>query len=208
MSWLLVGISGITNGGKSSLSKSLHEYLSDRSNAKCLCNGVRIGCVKVMHQNEYFYPENYANHEWNDRIKHVNFERIEAINMTKMELNLHAAMGKCFTLHSKLKSKSTSVINIMLIDGFTILNDSAINRMCQVKFHLHMPYEKCYERRVQRTYKTPDVIGYFELCIWPMYEENFSEIKNNNDDELILLNGEAAKEKLFLYALDCVKNAI
>lgn len=203
MSWLLIGVSGITNGGKSTLTNALYDYLSDGSNAHCLWDGVRIGCVKVLHQDEYFYPEDYAQHEWNYRIKHVNFERIDAVNMTRMHSDLHAAMGKRFTLHSKSKAKSTSVVNVMLIDGFTIFNDSAINRMCQVKFHLHMPYEKCYERRMNRS---PDVPGYFELCVWPMYEQNFSEIKNK--EELILLNGEAAREKIFSYALECVKNAL
>lgn len=203
MSWLLIGISGITNGGKSTLTQALYEYLSDRSHSNGWRDGVRIGRVQVMHQDEYVYPEDYANHEWNERLKHVNFERIEAVNMTKMHSDLHAAMGKCFTLHTKLKSKATSVINIMLIDGFTIFNDTAINRMCQVKFHLHMPYEKCYERRVQRT---NDVAGYFELCVWPMYEQNFDGIKNK--EELVVLNGEASKEKIFLYALDCLRNAI
>lgn len=37
-------------------------------------------------------------------------------------------------------------------------------------------------------------------------EQNFNGIKNK--EELTVLNGEAAKEKIFLYALDCLKNAI
>lgn len=206
MSWLLIGISGITNGGKSTLANALYDYLSDRSNVNCLWEGVRIGCVKVLHQDDYFYPANYANHEWNERVHHVNFERIDAVNMAKMHSDLRAAIGKRFKLHTKSESTSPNVINIMLIDGLTIFNDSTINRMCQVKFYLHIPYEKCYERRLQRTYSTPDMPGYFEVCVWPMHEQNFSKIQNK--EELILLNGDAAKEKLFIYALNCLKNAV
>lgn len=204
MSWLIIGISGVTCGGKTTLTQSLYRYLSDPSNGNCLSETVTIGQVKLINQDEYFYPENHPNHEWIDYINHVNYDIIGSLNMTQMCNDLNAALGKRFVLYTK--SKSTSVVNIMLIDGFLIFNHSVINRLCQFKFHIHLPYEKCYERRLTRIYEPADVLGYFELCVWPMYEQNFSEIKGKED--IVLLNGETSREKLFEYVFNCIKEAI
>lgn len=204
MSWLIVGISGITCGGKTTLSTSLYEYFSDPENKNCLSDTVSIGAVKIMNQDAYFYPEDHPNHEWIDFINHVNFDVIGALDMNQMCTDLNTELGKRFQLYNK--SKVTSTVNIMLIDGFTIFNHSVMNRICQLKFHIHLPYEKCYERRVKRTYDPPDVLGYFELCVWPMYEQNFNEIKNK--DDIMLLNGETTQEKLFSHVFNRIKDAI
>lgn len=204
MSWLVVGISGITCGGKTTLSKSLYDYLSDADNKNCLSNNVSIGAVKMINQDAYFYPEHHPNHIWIDLINHVNFDVIGALDMNQMCTDLNTELGKRFTLYSK--SKPTNIVNIMLIDGFTIFNHSVLNRICQLKFHIHLPYEKCYERRMLRTYEPPDVLGYFELCVWPMYEQNFNEIKNK--DDIMLLNGDTTQEKLFSYVFNCMRDVI
>lgn len=204
MPWLIVGISGVTCGGKTTLSKTLYEYLSDPTNKNCLSDSVSIGSVKIMNQDTYFYPEEHPNHEWIEFINHVNFDVIGALDMNQMCTDLNTELGKRFTLYSK--TKATNIVNIMLIDGFTIFNHSVLNRICQLKFHIHLPYEKCYERRKLRTYEPPDVLGYFELCVWPMYERNFNEIKNKED--VMLLNGETTQEKLFSYVFNCIRDAI
>lgn len=49
-------------------------------------------------------------------------------------------------------------------------------------------------------------MGYFELCVWPMYEQNFAEIKNK--DDIMILNGEISKESLFQHVFECIKNSI
>lgn len=204
MSWLIVGISGITCGGKTTLSKSLYDYLSDPDNKNCLSDSVSIGAVKIMNQDMYFYPDDHPNHQIIDLINHVNYDVIGALDMNQMCTDLNMELGKRFTLYSK--SKSTSIVNIMIIDGFTIFNHSVLNRICQLKFHIHLPYEKCYERRILRTYEPPDVLGYFELCVWPMYEQNFNEIKIKED--IMLLNGDTTQDKLFSYVFSCIRDAI
>lgn len=203
MSWLIVGISGVTCGGKTTLSQSVYEYLSNPSNFSTNSN-MKIGMVKIINQDDYFLPEEHPNHKWIQRINHINFDIISALDMTQMCNDINVILGKRFLFHSK--RKPTTVVNILLIDGFLIFNHSVINRLCQLKLHIHLPYEKCYERRKTRIYEPPDVTGYFELCVWPMYEKNFSEIKGKED--IILLNGDASKESLFSYVLDCIRQAI
>lgn len=204
MSWLIVGISGVTCGGKTTLSQSLYEYLSDPSNAATFKENVIIGQVRLVNQDDYFLPEDYSGHEWIDSISHINFDVLGALDMTKMCTDLNAILGKRFHFYSKRPSGTVpQVVNILLIDGFLIFNHSVTNRICQLKFHLHLPYEKCYQRRTARVYDPPDVTGYFEVCVWPMYEQHFNELKSKED--IILLNGDATKEKCFAYALNRVR---
>lgn len=201
-SWLIVGISGITCGGKTTLSNALHEYLKDPAHVHCLSETVEIGVVKILHQDDYYYPDDHPNHEWNEHLNHINYEVIDGLDMARMCDDLHDALGKRFVLYSK--SKPTSLLNIMIIEGFVILNHSVINRICQLKFHVHLPYEKCFERRLRRTYEPPDCVGYFEVCVWPMYEQNFEEIQNKED--VVLLNGAASQEKLFAFVFNSMRN--
>lgn len=204
MSWLIIGISGVTCGGKTTLSRSIYHYLSDPNNAHCLSDEVTIGTVKIMNQDDYFYPDDYPQHEWIEQLTHVNYDVIGALNMTKMCNDLNTELGKRFVFYSK--NKGVTTVNIMIIDGFLIFNHGVVNRLCQLKFHIHLPYEKCYERRMQRLYDPPDCLGYFEICVWPMYEQHFDEIRKK--DDIMLLNGETSKDKIFQHVFACIKNAI
>lgn len=201
-SWLIVGISGITCGGKSTLSRKLHEHFT--SDANCLSDTVKIGTVKVINQDDYFHPDDYPQHEYIEQLKHVNYDVIGALNMTKMCNDVHAELGKRFLFYSKAKPVDT--VNILIIDGFLLFNHGILNRLCQLKYHIHLPYEKCYERRIKRTYDPPDCLGYFELCVWPMYEQHFSEIRSKED--LILLNGEMNKDKIFTFVFESIKKSM
>lgn len=202
--WLIIGISGITCGGKTTLSQTLFEYLNDKKNQNCLSDTIKIGDVKLLNQDDYFYPDDYQHHEWIEQLNHVNYDVIDALNMTEMCNDLHKELGKRFIFYTK--NKQFHQINIMIIDGFLIFNHSVLNRLCQLKFHIHLPYEKCYERRMKRVYDPPDCLGYFELCVWPMYEQHFEQIRAK--DDIILLNGDTSKEKLFQHVFDCLHKII
>lgn len=202
--WLIIGVSGITCGGKTTLSQTLYEYLNDSMNQHCLSDTVKIGIVKILNQDDYFFPDDHPHHEWMEQLKHVNYDVMDAVNITDMCNDLHTELGRHFVLYSK--NKQITTVNIMIIDGFLIFNHSVLNRLCQLKFHIHLPYEKCYERRMKRTYEPPDCLGYFELCVWPMYEQNFEKIQAKND--IILLNGDTSKEKIFQHVFDCIQRAI
>lgn len=201
MSWLIVGISGVTCGGKTTLSQSLYEFLSNPANSHTFKENIIIGEVRLVNQDDYFLPDDHPAHEWIDSISHINFDVISALDMPRMCSDMNVILGKRFHLYQR--RPNVQVVNILLVEGFLIFNHSVTNRLCQLKFHIHLPYEKCYQRRIKRAYDPPDVTGYFEICVWPMYEAHFNELKEK--DDIILLNGISSKEKCFAYALNCVR---
>lgn len=97
----------------------------------------------------------------------------------------------------KKVAKPNIMLNILLIEGFLIFNHIILLDLFNVKFHLHVPYEICYDRRMNRNYEPPDVPYYFEMAVWPFYERHLREFKNR--EEIIFLNGAISPEKCFEY---------
>lgn len=216
--WLIIGISGVTCGGKSSLAKALQTYLSNPENANSLSDNVRVQSVHMLQQDEYFYPESSDNHTWLDHLNHINWEILSALNMPKMCMDIRQILGASCELYVRpepvlptLLSSEPSTphrieINVLIIEGFTIFNHPTIMAMCHLKFHLHLPYEKCFARRSARVYVPADVIGYFESCVWPMYMMHFNQYRDRND--VIVLNAEISTEKCFHFLMRCMRDEL
>lgn len=217
--WLIIGIAGVTCGGKTTLAKSLHQLL--KSNERALGDHVLVRSAHMVNQDTYFHAESSEHHTWLERLNHINWEILSALNMPKMCSDIRQLLGPDCTLYSRtvapvvsLLSSATSnsvvipcvPVNVLIIEGFTIFNSANILAMCHLKFHLHLPYEKCFARRSNRVYDPADVVGYFESCVWPMYEQHFNEYRERHD--LIILNGEAKSEQCFAFVLRCIRDSI
>lgn len=209
--WLIIGISGVTCGGKSSLAKALQAYLSNPENANSVSDNVHVQSVHMLQQDEYFYPESSDNHTWLDHLNHINWEILSALNMPKMCADIRQTLGANCELYARPDpieplTPHRRHINILIIEGFTILNHPTIMAMCHLKFHLHLPYEKCFQRRSARVYVPADVIGYFESCVWPMYMVHFNQYRDRND--VIVLNAEISTEKCFQFLMRCMRDEL
>lgn len=203
MSWLVIGISGVTCGGKTTLAHKLFEFLSDPTNAQTLDRHTKIQTVKMINQDQYFLPEDDPRHTFIEQINHNNWEILKALDIPRMCDDLRAIIGDLGFLYSNRRPSSQqplSHINILIIEGFLIFNVPMVVQICQLKFHLHVPYEKCFARRQERVYDPPDKVGYFETCVWPMYVKNFNEFRELED--LQVMNGELPTEKVFSYVFD------
>ena len=216
--WLVVGLCGVTCGGKTTLAKSLYQHLIDPMNVNCLHKNIHINCVKVVNQDAYFYPEDSPHHTHLERLNHINWEISTALNMNQMCENIQEILGENNELYTKNDDEddddaildesivSKTHLNILIIEGITLFNNTYLLELCQLKFHLHLPYEKCFERRSRRTYDPPDITGYFESCVWPMYLKHFNEYKDLND--LIIVNADLPIDKCFNFILNCIKNCL
>lgn len=172
----------------------------------------------MINQDEYFLPVDHPNHTWIEKLNHINWEILTALDVDKMCDDIRAIVG-CDTYYERnsllMMETTTSMLddvsvtdpietNILIVEGFILFNHTVSSDLCDIKFHLHLPYEKCWERRQKRVYVPADVVGYFEACVWPYYEKYFKETRENQ--EVIKLNGELAREKILNFVLKYVQS--
>ncbi|KAM7355139.1 nicotinamide riboside kinase 1 [Cochliomyia hominivorax] len=288
--WLVIGISGVTCGGKTTLANKLRDYFMNQRNVQLWNTSYTISDVQLISQDDYFLPVDDLRHKWVEPLNAINFELITSLDMKQMISDITWTMkgrylagdlmdnidfsndmppysgsfehftgtqnqhygnqyvgGHHQTNLNSLQHLSTkgphnkhhiqqqhyhhhhqhhtnisnqnhqhtahimrvnsqmvaqlrdNKINILIIEGFMIFNQPELLTLCNIKFHFHLPYEKCFERRRKRTYDPPDVTGYFEMCVWPHYEKNFMDYRDRKD--ITFLNGEISKEKIFKFVV-------
>lgn len=251
--WLVIGVSGVTCGGKTTLAQSLYEHYKKQSGLE-LKAGVELNRVELVNQDKYFRQEDDPNHQNVERLNHLNWEIIESINMDKMISDVMEILGPKFLLYKTRSStltsnhenlfthhyighpyqqksrlfrghdnddlmlhddehcnfkkivKHNSLLNILIIEGFLIFNHPVTFDLCNVKYHLHVPYEVCYERRKNRAYDPPDVPCYFEMVVWPSYEKHLRDFKDRED--VLFLNGDAAPEKCLKFVVNSLTDEL
>ncbi|XP_046992961.1 nicotinamide riboside kinase 1 [Schistocerca americana] len=177
--WLVIGVSGVTCGGKTTVARSLHESLS----------GSYLLC-----QDDYFLPPDSRKHTWIPTLNHINWEIMSSVDMNKMwadikritQFNFLQHFSHC-KIHEEKSSNDLPLMNfealagelpfhILIIEGFLVLNYQPIVEICHLKYYLTLTRDQCWERRKVRIYDPPDVPGYFDVCVWPEYEKHRDEV--------------------------------
>lgn len=188
--WIIVGISGVTNGGKSTLTKRLLDVLPDTTRHIC--------------QDDYFYPEDSPHHvPCPGGLDHHNWDIISSMDMTRMMKDIREIIHSnpkpklkalepgdvSYKASSCLVSDVTAgTLPVLLLDGFLLFGLTELTEMCDFCFFFTLSREQCWDRRKIRNYEPPDPPGYFEHCVWPMYEAHLDYVKKNVPD-MIFLDG-------------------
>ncbi|EZA60537.1 hypothetical protein DMN91_009587 [Ooceraea biroi] len=158
--WIVIGVSGATCSGKSTLASKIHENFR--------------GSVMVR-QDDYFLPADDPRHVRVEELNHMNWELVTSLDMQRM----HADVAKI--LESRWRNAADSRRKILILDGFLLFKHKAITDLCDRKYFLTLTKEQCWERRKDRTYEPPDVPGYFDKVVWPEYVKYQNEIARNNE---------------------------
>lgn len=179
--WLIIGISGVTCSGKTTLAQSLSAYFKEQVGNEIKA-GIIVGRVEKIHQDAYFYPMDDPRHKMVEEFHHPNKEIIESLDMDEMVNDIKGILGDDFVLYDTRSSglevtnrqnrfamkqvkdsqndfENSNMIhlNILIIEGFLVYNHPWTLDICNVKYHLQLPFESCYARRVKRFYKVPDL---------------------------------------------------
>ncbi|XP_026463127.1 nicotinamide riboside kinase 1 [Ctenocephalides felis] len=168
--WLVIGISGVSGGGKTTLAKSLYELLNNKKEYN------QIEECHLVHQDDYFRPIDYENHLWMPELKHINWDVMGALDMDRMVDDLKKILKNSSNKSSNPVVVETDKVNILIIEGFLILNHKEVRDICDLKFYLDLNKEQCYDRRKDRVYDPPDVPGYFDQAVWSGHLRNKSEV--------------------------------
>lgn len=215
MSWFVVGISGVTCGGKTTLANRFFEYLNDANNKKTLHiqHNIQINKVRIIHQDKYFHPRDWPNHVWIEELNFINREHLAAIDTDAMCRDVEAILAENVIGPSAVVqgNDATDVIappptspihlNILLIEGFLIYNDVRINALCHMKFFFRLSFDVCWDRRRKRVFKhiNPNPERYFREVLWPSYKQHLDVMPDAN--KIIFLNGEHNPEEIFKLTL-------
>ncbi|XP_033750516.1 nicotinamide riboside kinase 1-like [Pecten maximus] len=172
---LIVGISGATNSGKSTLVGQLLSALPNCS---------------AIHQDDYYLEPGDKRLTWIPELNHENWDEMKAMEMDKLVRNIQQ-----WARPKETHSPGDHSIPILLVDGFLLYNYKPLNEVFDKRYFLEVNRTVCWRRRRDRDYDPPDVPGYFDQIVWPAYLNNLEGIKDQTD--ITFLDGTRQKEELF-----------
>lgn len=152
--WIVVGVSGCTNAGKTTLADALKEHFP--------------GTI-VINQDDYFRSDDSKEHIIIPELNHKNWEKLEAVNWDAMMERLEEIAS----------SKPPQKHALLVVEGHIILNHPEIRKLFHKIYFLTLNREECARRRRTRVYNPPDIPGYFDIGVWPMFELNLKDVKAN-----------------------------
>ncbi|XP_066224066.1 nicotinamide riboside kinase 1 isoform X1 [Saccopteryx leptura] len=160
MKTFVIGIGGVTNGGKTTLAKNLQKHLPNCS---------------VISQDDFFKPESEIE---TDKNGFLQYDVLEALNMEKMMATISCWMEN--PRHSLVSTDwgSSEEIPILIIEGFLLFNYKPLDTIWNRSYFVTIPYEECKRRRSTRVYTPPDPPGYFDGHVWPMYLKHRQEMED------------------------------
>ncbi|KAG7481269.1 hypothetical protein MATL_G00064620 [Megalops atlanticus] len=194
MKKLVIGIGGITNGGKTTLARSIQEHIPN-------------SCVIAQ---DAFFKEDYMVAIDSNGFKQ--YDVLEALHMDRMMSDIRAWQKdpESFLISRGLKTtfpripRTPDEVYVLIIEGFLIFNYRPLNEIMDKRYFLNIPYELCKKRRCSRVYVPPDPPGYFDGHVWPMYLKNRKEMEEMVSD-LVDLDGTKSREELFATVYEDVK---
>lgn len=184
MKTLVVGVGGVTNGGKSTLSKSLHEQIPN-------------SCI--IAQDSFFKDDSVVPVDSNG---FKQYDMLNALHMDKMmsEVESWQRDPELFLRGRGLTSEHITLsvdeeVFVLIVEGFLIFNYRPLNELFDRRYFMEIPYDVCKRRRSLRVYTPPDPPGYFDGHVWPMYLKNHQEMESMVSG-IVFLDGLKSKEEL------------
>ncbi|KAI6051409.1 NMRK2 [Marmota monax] len=198
---LIVGIGGMTNGGKTTLANGLHRSLPN--------------CC-VIHQDDFFKPVARAPlFQPQDQIAvgedgFKQWDVLESLDMEAMLSTVRAWLSnpqKFARAHGVNVQPGAPDTHILLLEGFLLYSYKPLVDLYSRRYFLTVPYEECKWRRSTRTYTVPDAPGLFDGHVWPMYQKYKREMEASGVD-VVYLDGTKPREELLREALEDIQNSL
>ncbi|XP_053185355.1 nicotinamide riboside kinase 2-like isoform X1 [Scomber japonicus] len=195
---LIIGIGGVTNGGKTTLTNRLLRTLPN--------------CC-VVHQDDFFKKPDQI------EVGEDGFRQWDVITALDMEAMINTVKGwqenpvKFARSHGVSLSPEAELsdseegIHFLIVEGFLIYNYKPLLDVYDKCFYISIPYEECKRRRSTRTYTVPDPPGLFDGHVWPMYLKHRKEMESNSD-RIAYLDGMSSKEDMYNQVYESIQNAL
>ncbi|NXO01963.1 NRK1 kinase, partial [Rhinopomastus cyanomelas] len=186
MKVLVIGLGGVTNGGKTTLAEKLKKMLPN-------CD--------TISQDDFFKPESEV--ETDERGFKL-YDVLDALYMDEMVTSIRNWMknpprsGVVTEPQKTYDNLENTEVYILIVEGFLLYNYEPLNELWSRRYFLTLPYEECKRRRSTRVYQPADTPGYFDGHVWPMYLKYKKEVEENTSN-VVYLDGTKSHEELLTF---------
>lgn len=208
--WVVVGLSGVTRGGKSTLALKLLSCLPTT--------------IAYLSQDEYILPDHHPAHPAAPPpLGGINKETLASIDMARMMRDVRHVLAtppRCLDLSDPYQikergqvigcalqeprppirgcSRPSNLPSVLLLDGFLLFDHPEVSPLCHLRYFLTLTREQCQargrQRRATQSYLTSP--QYFDLCIWPKYEDHLAAIRRGVGGDVRLFDGTTPTDNL------------
>lgn len=175
----LIGVSGCTNGGKTTLCKRLLDELPNAYH---------------LSQDDFYYERGSVHYTYIPELSSFNYDVISAIDMKRFHTELARLL------------RSPQRYSYIICDGILLYEDDKLFKMFDRRYFLELPKEECERRRKQRHYAIEDTSEYFEKCAWREYVRYRQKCEMCHRKNIFFLNGTHKPAAIVDYVMNDLNN--